>query len=585
MSEEILQGLMQLFAIISKQDGGTTEHQKEFVRSFLSSQLNSDKVKEYMALYEKKAGINEDPGTHKELKLTSMKDSIRSVALCRKINKRLTQKQKVVVLIRLFELLKTDGQYTDQRMGIINTAATVFNIAPEEIELISNFSREDDPFSFDHEDVLVIRTPSESEAVQTVHIKELPSEGLDGIIRIIRVKSVDLLFIRYLGRNQISLNGRSIKGNGIYLLAPGSTMRLPQGTIYYSDIITRFLSDESHIKLSFNAEGISYSFPNGSVGLNPMTISEESGLVGIMGASGSGKTTMLNLLSGIQKTDTGSVKINGVDIYNEPERAEGLIGYISQDDLLIEDLTVYENLFFNAKLCFKEKDDQQLKELVHTILNKLGLFERKDIKVGSPMKKRISGGQRKRLNIALELIREPSVLFVDEPTSGLSSRDSENVMDLLKELSRQGKLIFVVIHQPSSDIYKMFDRLIIMDTGGYSVYYGNPIEAVMYFKRKTNQINAETGECSVCGNVNPETLFNIIEAKEVDDFGNYTDSRIKTPVEWSQMFYSGFTPERKPDVKELPSKTFQIPGWFRQVLIFIHRDLLSKISNLQYMAI
>ena len=90
--------------------------------------------------------------------------------------------------------------------------------------------------------------------------------------------------------------------------------------------------------------------------------------------------------------------------------------------------------------------------------------------------------KEKRLNIALELIREPDVLFVDEPTSGLSSRDSENVMDLLKELTLKGKLIFVVIHQPSSDIYKMFDKMIILDTGGYQIYYGNPVEAVIYFK-------------------------------------------------------------------------------------------------------
>jgi ABC-type multidrug transport system ATPase subunit len=100
------------------------------------------------------------------------------------------------------------------------------------------------------------------------------------------------------------------------------------------------------------------------------------------------------------------------------------------------------------------------------VLNNLGLAERKDLKVGSPLQKTISGGQRKRLNIALELIREPAVLFVDEPTSGLSSRDSENVMDLLRELTLKGKLIFVVIHQPSSDIYKMFDKIIFLDVGG-----------------------------------------------------------------------------------------------------------------------
>ena len=585
MSEEILQGLMQLFAIISKQDEGTSAHQQEFVKSFLSSQLNQDKVKEYLGLYEEKAKPDERPDRQKEKKLTSMKDSIRSVALCRKINKTLTQKQKVVVLIRLFELLKTDRQYTPQRMGIINTAATVFNISEEELELVSNFSRNEDPYAFDHEEILLIRSKDTQSEPVSEKIKHLNTEGLDGVICISRVKSVDLYFLRYQGKHDISLNGLSFNNSGIHLLAPGSNLRLPQGTIYYSDIVSRYMSDDGTGKLTFNARDITFTFPNGATGLKETTLSEEHGLIGIMGASGSGKTTLLNVLSGIEKPHSGSVKINGIDIHKDPGKAEGLIGYIAQDDLLIEDLTVNENLYYNAKLCFKNLNDQEIQDLVDTVLDKLGLFERKDIKVGSPMNKKISGGQRKRLNIALELIREPSVLFVDEPTSGLSSRDSENVMDLLKELSRQGKLIFVVIHQPSSDIYKMFDRLVIMDTGGYPIYYGNPIEAIMYFKRKTSQINSDTGECSLCGNVNPETLFNIIEAKEVDDFGNYTAGRIKTPTEWNQMYWEELSREMIPDINDVPERSFQIPGWIRQLGIFIKRDILAKISNLQYMSI
>ena len=494
MSEEILQGLMQLFAIISKQDEGTSAHQQEFVKSFLSSQLNQDKVKEYLGLYEEKAKPDERPDGQKEKKLTSMKDSIRSVALCRKINKTLTKKQKVVVLIRLFELLKTDQQYTPQRMGIINTAATVFNISEEELELVSSFSRNEDPYAFDNEELLLIRSKDTQPEPVSEKIKYLYTEGLDGVICISRIKSVDLYFVRYQGKHDISLNGLSFNSSGIHLLAPGSNLRLPQGTIYYSDIVSRYMSDDGTGKLTFNTKDITFTFPNGATGLKETTLSEEHGLIGIMGASGSGKTTLLNVLSGIEKPNSGSVKINGIDIHKDPGKAEGLIGYIAQDDLLIEDLTVNENLYYNAKLCFKNLNDKEIQDLVDSVLDKLGLFERKDIKVGSPMNKKISGGQRKRLNIALELIREPSVLFVDEPTSGLSSRDSENVMDLLKELSRQGKLIFVVIHQPSSDIYKMFDRLVIMDTGGYPIYYGNPIEAVMYFKRKTSQINSETGE-------------------------------------------------------------------------------------------
>ena len=214
----------------------------------------------------------------------------------------------------------------------------------------------------------------------------------------------------------------------------------------------------------------------------------------------------------------------------------------------------------------------------HTLSN-LGLFEKRDLKVGSPFNRVISGGQRKRLNIALELIREPSVLFLDEPTSGLSSRDSENLMDLLRDLTLKGKLIFTVIHQPSSEIFKMFDKIIILDQGGCMAYYGNPVDAVIYFKTLDAQINSSLGECPSCGNVNPETIFNIIETHVVDEFGKYTDKRKVKPEEWSDAFRekNPFVPV--PEVKEPPHKNLQRPGLLKQFLIYFQRDASSKISN------
>src|SRR5690606_24582343 len=139
-------------------------------------------------------------------------------------------------------------------------------------------------------------------------------------------------------------------------------------------------------------------------------------------------------------------------------------------------------------------------------------------KVGNPLNKKLSGGQRKRLNIALELIREPAVIFMDEPTSGLSSRDSENIMDLLKEQALKGKLIFVVIHQPSSDIFKMFDQLLVLDSGGYMIYNGEAVEAINHFKDCINHINKEESECPVCGNVNPEQILTIINNNVLDEY-------------------------------------------------------------------
>jgi ABC-type multidrug transport system ATPase subunit len=480
----------------------------------------------------------------------------------------------------LFELVNTDRQFTEQRMAIINTVAEVFNIDPAEFESTELFVVES-PEKISNPHILKINSADEGDGTESKHIH---SEDLDGNLLVLQIKSVDLYFLRYTGNQNIFLNGLPLNNRSIYLFANGSTLKLTKGKpIYYSDVVAHFLADLTSSKITFNVKDVGFTFPNGGIGLRDINLTEEQGkLIGIMGASGAGKTTLLNLLTGLESPSEGSVKINGINIHTEPEKIEGVIGFIPQDDLLISELTVYQNLFYNAKLCFKDKSEEEIDQLVEKTLKNLGLFERKDLKVGSPLNKTISGGQRKRLNIALELIREPSILFVDEPTSGLSSRDSENVMDLLRELALKGKLIFVVIHQPSSDIYKMFDKMVILDTGGYQIYYGNPVEAVSYFKRLDNQVNSDQGECPTCGNVNPELIFNIIDAKVVDEFGRYTSNRKVNPDEWEKRYKDEHEVEHVPDVDEEPPTTLNIPKWLNQFKIYTIRDFIAKITNKQY---
>ncbi len=260
---------------------------------------------------------------------------------------------------------------------------------------------------------------------------------------------------------------------------------------------------------------------------------------------------------------------------------------MAQDDLLIEELTVFQNLYYTARLCFASLPEDELVAKVNHSLTELGLFDKKDLKVGNPLEKTISGGQRKRLNIALELIREPQVLFVDEPTSGLSSRDSENIMDLLKELTLKGKLVFVVIHQPSSDIFKMFDKLFFLDYGGYTAFYGNPIDSIIYFKREASYANSDDGDCFSCGNVNPELVFNILEARVVDEFGNQTNNRKVSPEEWYAIYNEKHSFKRMElgGESELPGTSFKIPNLWSQFKVFITRDVLAKFTNRQYMLI
>jgi ABC-type lipoprotein export system ATPase subunit len=264
--------------------------------------------------------------------------------------------------------------------------------------------------------------------------------GMEGDIRVLHVPSVNLYVMRYSGAGEVTAE-RTAHGQRQPLRAQQWHERTTpewRAPIYYSDILGAFMAKKGPTKDRLQGDGCHrVCFPNGRTWVFMSCIWRRPAgkLIGIMGGSGSGKSTLLNILNGNLKPSRGHVTINGIDVHSERDRIRGVIGHVSQDDLLIEELTVFQNLFYNAKLCFRRPDDEQVAERVLRMLQSLGLYETKDLKVGSPLEKTISGGQRKRLNIALELIREPSVLFVDEPTSGLSSRDSENIMDLLKELA------------------------------------------------------------------------------------------------------------------------------------------------------
>jgi ABC transport system ATP-binding/permease protein len=595
MSERILKALMQLFAIIAKVDmeevdGGGFKISgggRDIVRLFLRQELNQELVDEYIQLFDEYLTVHQGKSKKKDSgrKRTSV-NSVKVLRICTQINEELTQKQKLIVLIRILEFIYANDEVAEQELEFATTVAETFNISREEYARCKKFVELDAEEILDDPDWLFVNAIKELNLDHGFH---LYSETIEGRIIIIRIESVNIYFMRYQGSSDLYLNGQALPPNRNFILNQGSSIRSSKvKPIYYSDIISRFLSDDSTAKINFKTDGIQYHFKGGKVGLHPINFSEDSGkLIGIMGGSGAGKSTLLNVLNGNYTPTIGAVTINGVDIHREGDNIEGLIGYVSQDDLLIEELTVFQNLFFNAKLCFGNLSDAKISMMVMDTLSAIGLSEAKDLKVGSPLEKTISGGQRKRLNIALELIREPSVMFVDEPTSGLSSRDSENIMDLLKELALKGKLIFVVIHQPSSDIFKMFDTLLILDQGGYPIYNGNPVDAVIYFKKLVSHVNADESECHSCGNVNPEQIFNIIESKVVDEYGNLTDNRKVSPKEWHGNYKELIDnePLSTSDSDEIPESEFKVPSIWKQFRVFFKRDVLSKLTNTQYLLI
>ena len=485
--------------------------------------------------------------------------------ICNGLQGEIRSKEKSLLLLRLMEFCGyTEGRHNE----IFRTMQECFGISDEQFQDFRDFVS--------------------NKTTEKVMIHKL--ENTDGEIRTLLNPQTGVLLFTYLGHDEVLFNDVPVLPGAYQVWLQSSVLKTRKDKpLYYSTIIDAYNRSNGEIVSSQNViefcgRDINFRFPNSDNGMHDLSFTLRSyELLAIMGGSGTGKTTLLSLLNGTLKPQQGTITINGHDI-SEPA-AKDLIGFVPQDDLLIEELTVYENLWFTAKLCFEGMADEEIDKRVMNTLKVLGLDAAKDLKVGSAINKFISGGQRKRLNIALELIREPAVLFLDEPTSGLSSADTETVINLLKEQTMKGKLIIVNIHQPSSDVYKLFDRLWLLDKGGYPVFDGNPIDAITYFKDKANYADAETSACPTCGNVNPEIVLNIIDEKALNSSGELSDERKTTPQEWHELYLNGREEFDYPVESEVPHSDQKKPGVLKQFFIYLHRNIKTKITNVQWLCI
>jgi ABC-type multidrug transport system ATPase subunit/predicted component of type VI protein secretion system len=204
--------------------------------------------------------------------------------------------------------------------------------------------------------------------------------------------------------------------------------------------------------------------------------------IGLMGPSGAGKTTLLMSLIGYIRPSTGRTLLNGDELTAHYDRYRGTIGYVPQEDIIHGELTVYEALYYTAKLRLPtDTSDAEIEQRISNVLASLEISKTAHVRIGSPERKGISGGQRKRVNLAMELLTEPSLLCLDEPTSGLASEDAANVMRLLRRLADEGRTILLTIHQPSMQVYRTLDNVIYL-ADGEQVYYGPTYpDSILYF--------------------------------------------------------------------------------------------------------
>jgi len=388
-------------------------------------------------------------------------------------------------------------------------------------------------------------------------------------------------------------------------LRDGDTIRIDVGQILRCNFSERIIEEERNIIRTLEANEVTHRFSKGEIGLEGISFSITRGeLVCVMGASGSGKSTLLRVLAGQLQPTSGEVILNGQSLYQNLDALKQYVSYMPQQDAFDEHLTIGENLLFAAAIRAPHLSRRDRSRRLDAKLVELGLGERRDAVVGSPESKLLSGGERKRLNLGLDMIGMSDVYLFDEPTSGLSSKDSEHVMEIIRGLAHN-KIVIVTIHQPSSKIFQMFHKAILLDKGGRLVFFGTPSDMLRYFAEAEHQhqFGAELGACPSCGTTRPEFIFDVLETPlrdlsgdiiyEENSRGQLVAARRYSPEFWRDKYEAfrliqdvkqvslrqepaGPMPVAPVQRKRLPIRWHDEWTQFRTLL---RRSFLSKLRN------
>jgi ABC-type multidrug transport system ATPase subunit len=388
-------------------------------------------------------------------------------------------------------------------------------------------------------------------------------------------------------------------------LKDGDTIRIDIGQFLRCNFSERIIEEERNIIRNMEVSEVTHRFSSGDTGLEGISFALTRGeLVCVMGASGSGKSTLLKVLAGQLQPRGGNVFLNAQSLYPHLDELKRYVSYVPQEDAFDEHLTIGENLHFAAAIRSPHLSRRDRLRRLEAKLIELGLGERRDAVVGSAVKKTLSGGERKRLNIGLDMIGMSDVYLFDEPTSGLSSKDSEHVIEIIRGMAHN-KIIIVTIHQPSSKLFQMFHKAILLDKGGRLVFFGTPSDMLRYFAEAEHQhqFGAELGACPSCGTTRPEFIFDVLETPlrdlsgdiiyEENNRGQLVAARRYSPEFWRDK-YEAFrliqdvkqVSLRREPVKALqaaPAQKKRTPfRWhdeWTQLRTLLKRAFISKLRN------
>ena len=464
----------------------------------------------------------------------------------------------------------------------------ILDLQDEHIESINSFLSDRETEETIGRNVIFFLRPNKSESddlegkwIESNRPRELDSldqfefENLKETLKILFCDDLKLFFICTQNcklplrkKDQLDLCGWQIIG-------PGESIDQDTGfRIDYYTLKKRFLHERYASPVHLNVRELTYHYPNGkgvqSIGFDAV----QGTIIGLIGREGAGKSTLLKLIAGELTANKGTVVVNGYDLQKELYNLKGLLGFVPEEDLLFDELSVYNNLLSAARFYHSKAGESEIRQKTLDLLRELDLYNYKDVIVGSLTEKRLQPGQRRLLNIALEIIRDPMVLIVDNGMTSLSPIESDNVIEILSKYAFKGKIVITSIAQTSGKTLDYFDELIILDEGGLPVYSGKSTEVYDYFYDlyRINLIDQEPQQGA-------DKLLDLISSskKSSRSFGE----RYYSPWELN-AFYLEKTRTKKlasDHRRILPSYFIHPPTLDRQYVLFGIRNFKTKLSR------
>lgn len=407
--------------------------------------------------------------------------------------------ESLLLLDVLFSVAGSDGTIERREVRRLQQAAEELGVDPV---LVTALLQKHDPrhatgdlrFPFKGERVVIGRSPGADICLPDPQVALQHAE-------IVRVG--DTLRVVDLGSGRPTLVGGAPVTSAP--LDPAQTLRIGHYSLRVVDDEVQVFGERSFSALSVRQlqrrigevsllDGVSFTVFSGEV-------------VALVGPSGAGKTTLLNAISGIAPADSGQVLLDGQDFHQLLQVDRSLVGIVPQDDLVNPELLVEESLYYSGRLRFPpDVTAAEVHKEVDRVLQELDIEHIRDSRIGDALRRGISGGQRKRVNLGQELLtRTTRLLFLDEPTSGLDPRASQDIVRLVRQLADHGRIVFLVTHDLTPEVMAQVDHLLVLAPGGRLSWFGPPNEACRYFGVST-----------------PDAIFN--------RFGDYP------PAEWGRRF-------------------------------------------------